>query len=117
MSCAVSLRDKKQTMTKNHPDISCHCHRGKNGHCFLQEQPCPVDARPLSKACRNGRVKVCKIGGSRKICAKMAHLGVMPGTEMELLCPRRGRQCMIKVNGGTLSLDEATADNIFVTTV
>jgi Fe2+ transport system protein FeoA len=60
-------------------------------------------------------VKVCRVGGDRKICAKMANLGVMPGTEMELICPRRGRQCIIKVNGGTLSLDESTAENIFVT--
>jgi Fe2+ transport system protein FeoA len=47
----------------------------------------------------------------------MANLGVLPGTELELICPRRGRQCMIKVNGGTLSLDETTAENIFVTSV
>ena len=47
----------------------------------------------------------------------MAHLGVMPGTEMELLCRHQGRQCMIKVNGGTISLDSLTADNIFVTSV
>ncbi len=47
----------------------------------------------------------------------MANLGVLPGTEMELLCPHRGRQCMIKVNGGTISLDSTTAANIFVTAV
>jgi Fe2+ transport system protein FeoA len=46
----------------------------------------------------------------------MANLGVLPGSEMELLCPSRGRghRCMVKVNGGTLSLDELTAENIFV---
>jgi len=104
-------------MTKNHPDISCHCRRGQDGHCFLREQPCPVDARPLSRTCGKHRVKVCRIAGDRKICAKMANLGVMPGTEMDLLCRRGGRQCMIKVNGSTLSLDAATADNIFVTSV
>lgn len=45
----------------------------------------------------------------------MANLGVIPGIEMELLCRHQGRQCMIKVNGGTISLDSLAADNIFVT--
>jgi hypothetical protein len=45
----------------------------------------------------------------------MANLGVLPGSEMELLCPSRGRRCMVKVNGGTISLDDLTAENIFVT--
>jgi Fe2+ transport system protein FeoA len=47
----------------------------------------------------------------------MASLGVLPGSVIELLCPgqgRRRRQCMVKVNGGTLSLDELTAASIFV---
>jgi Fe2+ transport system protein FeoA len=47
----------------------------------------------------------------------MASLGVLPGAEMELLCPAQGRgrrQCMVKINGCTLSLDELTADSIFV---
>jgi Fe2+ transport system protein FeoA len=47
----------------------------------------------------------------------MAALGVLPGAVLELLCPARGRgrkQCMVKINGGTLSLDALTAQNIFV---
>jgi len=104
-------------MTKNHPDISCHCLQGSDKHCFLREKACPVNARPLSETCCNGRVKVCKISGDRKNCARMANLGVLPGTEMELLCPHQGRQCMIKVNGGTISLDSTAAANIFVTAV
>ena len=104
-------------MTKNHPDIACHCMQGNDQHCFLQDKVYPVDAHPLSESCCSGRVKVCKINGDRKTCARMAHLGLIPGTEMELLCPHQGRQCMIKVNGGTISLDSLTADNIFVTAV
>ncbi len=104
-------------MTKNHPDISCHCLQGNDQHCFLQKKPFPVDAHPLSEFCCSGRVKVCKINGDRKTCARMANLGLIPGTVMELLCPHQGRQCMVKVNGGTISLDSLTADNIFVTAV
>lgn len=103
-------------MTNNHPDISCHCLQGNDNHCFLQDTPCPADAHPLSESCCHGKVKVCKINGNRKDCARMASLGLLPGTEMELLCPHQEhRQCMIKINGGTLSLDSRTAKNIYVT--
>lgn len=44
----------------------------------------------------------------------MAHLGLMPGCELELLCKGSGQQCMVKVNGGTISLDAPTAANILV---
>ncbi|RUM34794.1 MAG: hypothetical protein DSY50_05890 [Desulfobulbus sp.] len=112
-------------MTKNHPDITCQCLNGTDSNCNRLKVECPTDARPLTERCGCGKVKVCKISGDRKSCARMANLGVLPGTEMELLCPARrrgqgrrhgkGHRCMVKVNGGTLSLDQLTADNIFVT--
>ena len=69
----------------------------------------------LTQTCCQGRMKVCAISGDRRICAKMAHLGVMPGCEVELICRGGGQRCMIKVNGGTISLDADTAANILVT--
>ncbi len=72
---------------------------------------------PLPEACCSGRMRVCGINGDRKTCAKMANLGVLPGSEFELLCKGGGRQCMIKINGSTLSLDAPTAANILVTPV
>ena len=103
-------------MTKNHADTACHCLHGKGNkkNCRLRNIECPPDARPLSESCGCGRVKVCRISGDRRECARMAHLGLLPGSEMELICPGRGRQCMVRVNGGTLSLDDLTANNIFV---
>lgn len=45
----------------------------------------------------------------------MASLGVLPGTVLEPFCSRHGRRhCVVKINGGTLSLDELTAANILV---
>ncbi|WPD23706.1 MAG: FeoA family protein [Candidatus Electrothrix scaldis] len=73
--------------------------------------------RPLSECCGCSRVRVCKIGGDRSACGRIAAMGVLPGTVLELLCPARGRgrkQCMVRINGGTLSLDALTAQNIFV---
>ncbi|MCI5113898.1 MAG: ferrous iron transport protein A [Candidatus Electrothrix sp. AW2] len=78
----------------------------------------PDEIRPLSEHCGCSRVRVCKVSGDRHTCGRMASLGVLPGTVLELLCPaRRGqgrKQCMVKINGGTLSLDSLTARNIFV---
>jgi len=72
------------------------------------------EVHPLGEACSHGKLKVCSVTGDRKICARMAHLGVIPGNEIEILCKGGGQECMIKVNGGTLSLDDATAANIMV---
>ncbi len=75
------------------------------------------EIRPLSECCGCSRVRVCKVSGDRTACGRMASLGVLPGTVLELLCPARGRgrkQCMVRINGGTLSLDALTARNIFV---
>ena len=69
---------------------------------------------PLPEACQHGRLKVCSINGDRKTCAKMAHLGLIPGQEIELLCKGGRNECMVKVNGGTVSLDDLTAANIHV---
>ena len=76
---------------------------------------CPDSAKPLSKICKCERFKVCKVRGDRKHCARMAQLGVLPGSEIELICPIQSQNCMVKVKGGTVSLDQLTAENIFVT--
>ncbi len=60
---------------------------------------------------------MCAVNGDRKNCAKMAHLGLLPGQEIELLCKDQRNQCLVKINGGTLSLDNLTADNIIVAPV
>lgn len=86
--------------------------RQRDGHAESQ-----AGARPLSECCGCRRVKVCRISGDRSVCGRMASMGLLPGAEMELLCPAQGRgrqQCMVKINGCTLSLDELTAGSIFV---
>ncbi|MCI5224397.1 MAG: ferrous iron transport protein A [Candidatus Electrothrix sp. AR4] len=75
------------------------------------------EAQPLSECCGCNRVRVCKVSGDRSVCGRMANMGVLPGTVIELICPARGqkrKQCMVKINGGTLSLDALTARNILV---
>jgi len=69
---------------------------------------------PLSESCKAGKVQICKVTGDRKLCARMASLGVRPGEEAELICPQKGAQCLLKIHGGTLSLDQLTSNNIIV---
>lgn len=62
-------------------------------------------------------MKICKIEGDRKQCAKMASMGVRTGEEIDLICPQRGSSCLFKIHGGTISLDNETTKSIFVTPV
>ncbi len=106
-------------MTKNHPGPVCTNCGGKHQSCLRREKSPDVEhALPLSRACAHGRVKICKISGDRRLCARMADLGILPGREMELLCAGGGgRHCMVRINGGTISLDSLTTANILVTPV
>lgn len=104
-------------MGRNNLAAFCSCIRNNLKACIFPTEKCPEEATPLSKACRCQRLKICGIGGDRKLCARMAQMGVLPGSEIELLCPLQSRNCMIKVNGSTVSLDQLTADHILVTPV
>ncbi len=83
----------------------------------LEPSLCSQQTIPLSESCHGGRIKICKITGDRKLCARMASIGVYPGKEAELLCPENGAQCLLKLHGATLSLDKDTSKNIIVTSV
>lgn len=99
-------------MTRNPPKIPCQCPVNEWGcRKGLQTE----NATPLSSACGRKRFRVCGIRGDRKICARMAQLGVLPGSEIEVICPGRSKQCMVRVKGSTVTLDQLVADNILVT--
>ena len=72
-------------------------------------------ATPLTAACGCRKFRVCKIRGDRKMCARMAQLGVLPGSEIELVCGGESQQCMVRVKGSTVTLDHLWAENIMVT--
>ena len=84
--------------------------------CFGRKR-CGRPATPESLQKCRGRVKVCKVTGDRKICAKMAAMGLYPGVEADIICAEEGSQCLLKVHGGTISLDPALSENIIVTSV
>lgn len=81
-------------------------HPGRCGK--LPESECmPM---PLCKAKTGKRFKVACVHGERRLCARMAALGIYPGAEMHLLCTG-----CVRVNGGLLSLGEDVSDKILVT--
>ncbi len=88
------------------------CSLTRERNC-LQGQCC--HGAPLSEQIRTGRVRVCKVTGDRKVCARMASMGLYPGVEADVICPERGSRCLLKVNGGTISLDPEVSQNILVT--
>ena len=98
---------------KKEKNLNCgFTHRVKN--CFCKS-PCNKIEAPLSQNGHCRKVKVCKVTGDRKICARMASLGLYPGVEADIICSQNGDQCVVKVNGGTISLDSNISDNIYVT--
>ena len=86
--------------------------RGKNNGCCFADKVrncfgrgrCNDLIGPLSKRATTGRVKVCKVTGDRKICARMASMGLYPGVEADVICSEMGRQCLLKVSAIILSL-------------
>ncbi len=102
-------KEQPETSSSFLSDLMARCRRGKG--CSRQAAQ---QGHPLAQSCCNGRLRVCAVTGDRHTCARMAHLGLMPGCELELLCKGSGQQCMVKINGGTISLDAPTAANILV---
>jgi ferrous iron transport protein A len=72
---------------------------------------------PLSQTGYCGRKRICKITGDRKLCARMASLGFHPGEEVELLCRENDAQCILKIQGGTISLDNTASNSILVQSI
>lgn len=105
-------------MIKNSQIIPCSYMPGeKNGGGIGNDEPQQYSSTPLTSTCGCEKVKICKINGDRKMCARMAQLGFLPGSELELVCPGQSKQCMVRIKGSTVTLDELQAQNIYVTPV
>ena len=102
-------------MTKNPPKFTCPCAREADPKRRPGTPARHGKATPLSSACGQERFKVCRISGDRKLCARMAQMGVLPGSEIELICPGSLKQCLVRVKGSTLTLDPLSAKQILVT--
>ena len=81
----------------------------------LPDMPQAGPRTPLCDAKTGGRVKVACVKGNRGLCARMAAMGIYPGAELQLLCAGCGYPCLVRVNGGTLSLGKGISDKILVT--
>jgi ferrous iron transport protein A len=90
---------------------------GKVRRCLRTGEGDIKQVMPLSKIGYHGRKRICKITGDRKLCARMASLGFHPGEEVELLCRENDSQCILKIQGGTISLDNTASNNILVQSI
>ncbi|OQX10855.1 MAG: hypothetical protein BWK76_20005 [Desulfobulbaceae bacterium A2] len=75
---------------------------------------CPNRSCPLSRAPDSRRLRICRVGGDRRFCARMAAMGMLPGRELEIL--RGGEHCLVRLDGGTVSLDRSVSEQILVST-
>ena len=83
----------------------------------LSRKQCTDLVSPLSQKGQTGRIKICKVTGDRIVCGRIAAMGVYPGVEADIICSGRGSQCILKLNGGTVSLDADVSENILVTSL
>jgi len=94
---------------------SCHKIRTSVRRCFrLQPDVNKSQEEPLSAQRQGGPLYICRIEGDRRLCAKMAAMGLYPGREAELIHPECGGQCLLKIEDCTLCLDKSTSECILV---
>lgn len=70
--------------------------------------------KPLALADPGKKLKVCRIIGGRGACARLAHMGIYPGVEVELLCGGCNSPCIVKVHDVTISLGQGLSQKIMV---
>jgi ferrous iron transport protein A len=92
----------------------CFADRVKS--CFSKNNNTKSGVLASLKNC-TGKVQVCKVNGDRKICARMASMGLYPGVIADVIYAEDGSQCILKVHGGTISLDSSISENILVTSL
>lgn len=92
------------------------CWRERLKNCF-GSHPGEASRGPLSQRGRCGRVKICQVLGDRALCGRIAALGVYPGAEADVISSAIGLRHILKVNGGTVSLNTDISENIIVTSL
>lgn len=70
--------------------------------------------KPLAMADPGKKFKVSRIIGGRRACARLAHMGIYPGVEMELICGGCDAPCVVKVHNVTISLGKGISQKIMV---
>jgi ferrous iron transport protein A len=71
-------------------------------------------SKPLALADPGKKFRVCRIIGGRGACARLAHMGIYPGVEMELVCGGCDAPCIVKVHDVVISLGKGISQKIMV---
>ncbi|HDL89832.1 MAG TPA: ferrous iron transport protein A [Thermodesulforhabdus norvegica] len=69
---------------------------------------------PLPEAEPGASVRITRIEGGRRLCARLAHMGIYPGTIMEVISSGRGAPCIVRVRNATISLGRGMSRKIIV---
>lgn len=69
---------------------------------------------PLALVSPGSRVKLVSVNGGQGICARLAALGLLPGTEVEVLSRAPGGSFILEVKGSRLMLGRGMAQKIVV---
>jgi len=73
-----------------------------------------VGEQPLAEAGCGRRLEVCRVDGGRRVCGRLAALGIYPGQKVELVCAADSSRCLVRLNGSTVSLGDGAAEKILV---
>jgi len=90
------------------------CGRLEDNGSDCERSNCRGWSLRLDQANPGCRFRVARISGGRHLCARMAAMGIYPGSELELLCAGCDSPCVVRVKGGTLSLGKGISENILV---
>ncbi len=73
-----------------------------------------VECLTLSDVGSGQIVRVTGIAGGRRLCARLAHMGIYPGVELEVICAGKGLPSIVRVRNATLSLGKGMSQKILV---
>ncbi len=73
-----------------------------------------IEDLTLSEVGSGQIVKVTRIAGGRRLCARLAHMGIYPGVELEVICAGKGLPSIVRVRNATVSLGRGMSQKILV---
>ena len=68
----------------------------------------------LAEVAPGETVRVTRISGGRRLCARLAHMGIYPGVELEVICGGRGAPSIVRIRNCTISLGKGMSHKILV---
>lgn len=97
--------------------------KNQDGHCKCHFEPessssdLPITLLPLSEVGPGENVKIVRLDGGRRMCARLAHMGIYPGTKLTIISGGKGTPVIARFGNTTISLGKGASKKILVTKV